>query len=154
NVNVTDGGTAGNGNVFDPQTGTGRAVGVNAEDTAHLNFNINRNAKVYGSGGPLINVFGINNAVINGRINNHTDIKGGGLGAAGSAINVRPEDNAHGTVEIIGNTISAIGQDPAIFAFDHGDGATALSPQLDVTIVSNTVAIVNNGVPGGGFLGA
>src|SRR5262245_64310442 len=132
NVNITDAGSpgspvAGTGNVFDPQGGTGRAIGLNAEDTAHLNFNINRNEKIYGGGGPLINIFGINNAVIQGRIDNNTDIKGQGIGVAGSAINIHPEDNAHATVEVIGNTISNIGgNDPAIFAFDNGDFASYL----------------------------
>src|SRR5262245_31535413 len=112
NVNITDGGVTGNGNNFDPgSTGgvlnTGRAIGLNAEDTAHLNFNINRNEKIYGQGGPIINVFGINNAVINGRIDNNnaannatSGIMGGGFGNAaspGSGINIHPEDNAQAT---------------------------------------------------------
>src|SRR5262249_60391426 len=41
-----------------------------------------------------------------------------------------------------------------IFATDHGDGASLVSPRLDVTIVSNSVALVNNGSSGGGFQGA
>jgi len=154
NVNLTDGNVVGNGNVFDPQGGTGRAIGLNAEDTAHLNFNVNRNAKIYGGGGPIINVFGINTAVINGRIDNNPDIRGGGLNVPGSPISVHPEDNAQAVIEISGNTISQAGQDPGIFAFDHGDGATLLSPQLDVTIAGNSVATVNNGLPGGSFQGA
>src|SRR5262249_14117052 len=60
------------------------------------------------------------------------------------------------TVEVIGNTISNIGQDPGIFANDHGDGAgpSTDSPVLDITIKNNKVALVNNGQTGGGFLGA
>src|SRR5262249_14484279 len=102
NVNLTDGNVVGNGNVFDPQGGTGRAIGLNAEDTAHLNFNVNRNSKIYGGGGPIINVFGINTAVINGRIDNNPDIRGGGLSVPGSPINVHPEDNSQAAIEISG----------------------------------------------------
>src|SRR5262249_59253317 len=122
NVDITDGNVNGNGNVFDPQGGTGRAIGLNAEDTAHLNFNVNRNSKIYGNGGPIVNVFGINTAVINGRIDNNPDIRGGGNGAAGSPINIHPEDNATAAIEVNNNVISQVGNDPGIFAFSHGDG--------------------------------
>src|SRR5262249_4680581 len=126
NVNITDGGTTGNGNVFDPQGGLGRAIGLNAEDTAHLNFNVNRNAKIYGSGGPVFNVFGINNAVIQGRFTNNTDVRGGGDGAAGSPLFIHPEDNATAVVDVSNNAVSQVGNDPGIFATPHGDGQSAL----------------------------
>jgi hypothetical protein len=153
NVNITDGGTVGNGNVFDRQGGLSRAIGLNAEDTAHLNFNVNRNSKIYGSGGPVVNVFGINTAVINGRINNNGDIQGGGVGSVGSAINIHPEDSSSAIVEVIGNTISQIGSDPGVFAFSHGDGGANHSATLDVTIQSNTVTIAGTGVAGNGVVG-
>ncbi|MBZ9757777.1 hypothetical protein LB524_21045, partial [Mesorhizobium sp. ESP6-5] len=152
NVNITDGGTAGNGNTFDPQGGTGRAIGLNAEDTAHLNFKILNNKKIYGNGGPVINVFGINNAVIMGRINNNADIQGGGVGSSGSAIFIHPEDASTGVVEIVGNVISKTGNDAAIFATPHGDGAgpSADNGSLDLTIKNNTITTSGTGTAGNG----
>src|SRR5262249_6104000 len=166
NVNITDGGVVGNGNNFDPgSTGgvlnTGRAIGLNAEDTAHLNFNINRNEKIYGQGGPIINIFGINNAVINGRIDDNnasnnasSGIMGGGIGKPGSGINIHPEDSSTANIEVMNNRIFNIGQDPGIFASNHGDGGTPPSPVLNIKIEGNTVALVNNGQTGGNFQGA
>ncbi|MER9919096.1 MULTISPECIES: hypothetical protein [unclassified Mesorhizobium] len=155
NVNITDGGTVGNGNTFDPQGGLGRAIGLNAEDTAHLNFKILNNKKIYGNGGPVINVFGINNAVIMGRINNNADIKGGGVGSAGSAIFIHPEDASTGIIEIVGNTITGTGNDPAIFATPHGDGAgpSTDNGSLDLTIMNNNIALSGTGVAGSGAVG-
>jgi hypothetical protein len=152
-VNVYDGNVVGQGNTFDPQGGTGRAIGLNAEDTANLKFNILRNVKIWGGGGPIINVIGINSAVIEGRINNNTDIKGQGLSVPGSGINLHPEDNSRGTFEIKSNTVTNIGQDVGIWVFNHGDGTSLLSPQIDATIGSNSVAIVNNGNTGA-YVGA
>src|SRR5262249_8311665 len=151
NVNITDGGVAGNGNTFDPgSTGgvlnTGRAIRLNAEDTAHLNFNINRNELIKGSGGPIINVFGINTAHIEGRIDNNTDIRGGGVGSVGSPIFVHPEDASTAVVEIIGNTITQVGQDPGIFALAHGDGSGPSTDNgtLDITIKNNNITLTAN----------
>ena len=149
NVNITDGGTVGNGNVFDPQGGTGRAIGINAEDTAQIDFNINRNAKIYGSGGPIINVFGINDAQIEGRINNNTDIRGGGVGSVGSPINLHPEDSSNAIIEVIGNTITLSGSDPAIFARSLGDGGGPSTDDatLDVTIRNNNITLSGTALP-------
>ena len=66
---------------------------------------------------------------------------------------MHPEDNATATIEIVGNTITQIGQDPGIFAFSHGDGATALSATLDVTIQSNTLSMNGTGAAGNGSVG-
>ena len=144
NVNITDGGTAGNGNNFDRQAGLSRAIDLNAEDTAHLNFNVNRNLLISGSGGPVINVFGINSAVINGRIDNNGDIRGGGAGSVGSPIFIHPEDNATGVVEIKSNTITLVGNDPGILASIHGDGAAAVNAALDVRIQANNISMVGS----------
>jgi large repetitive protein len=142
-------------NTVDFQTATtGRAVDISAQDTAHSNFNVNHNVKLYGKGGSPINIFGINTAVLQGRIDNNTDIRGGGLSSPGTGINVHPEDSSQGIIEISGNTISQIGQDLGIWTFNHGNGASLLSPQLDVTIVSNNISLVNNGGTGGGYVGA
>ncbi len=153
NVDVVGGGVNANGNTFDPQGGLGRGVDLNAEDTAHLNFNISNNPKIYGNGGPTINVFGINNAVIQGRINNNPDIRGGGVGAAGSPIFLHPEDNSTGTIEVLNNVIAGVGNDPGIFAISHGDGASALSATLDVTLQNNHITIAGTGVAGSGTVG-
>ncbi|MER9643896.1 inverse autotransporter beta domain-containing protein [Mesorhizobium sp. M0239] len=157
NVNIGDG-TVANGNTFDPQaalSGAGRAIGLNAEDTAHLNFKILNNKKIYGKGGPVINVFGINNAVIMGRINSNADIQGGGVGSAGSAIFIHPEDASTGIIEIIGNTITKSGNDPAIFATPHGDGAgpSTDNGSLDLTIMNNNITLSGTGVAGSGAVG-
>src|SRR5262249_37538705 len=60
------------------------------------------------------------------------------------------------TVEVLNNKIFNIGQDPGIFATDHGDGAgpSTDSPVLNIIIANNTIALVNNGQTGGGFQGA
>lgn len=151
NVNIGDG-TTGNGNTFDPQGGTGRAIGLNAEDTAHLNFKILNNKKIYGNGGPVINVFGINNAVIMGRINNNADIQGGGVGSTGSAIFLHPEDASTAVVEIVGNTITKTGNDPAILAIARGDGPgpSADNGSVDLTIKNNTITTSGSGTAGSG----
>ena len=117
-----------------------------------VNFNINNNPKIYGNGGPVINVFGINNAVIQGRINNNTDIRGGGTGAVGSPVFIHPEDNSVAKVEVVGNTISNVGNDPGIMALSHGDGASAVNANLDVTIQSNSITLGGSGVAGNGTL--
>jgi large repetitive protein len=144
NVNITDGGTAGNGNNFDRQGGLSRAIGLNAEDTAHLNFNVNRNLKISGSGGPVINIAGINDAVINGRIDNNGDIQGGGAGSVGSPILVQSEDSTKAVVDVSGNTITNVGNDPGIFALLHGDGISKFNATLDINIVNNHVAMVGS----------
>ncbi|MGX8010565.1 beta strand repeat-containing protein [Mesorhizobium sp. ORM8.1] len=153
NVNITDGGVAGNGNTFDPggtTTQTGRAIGLNAQDTAQLNFNINRNKKIYGHGGPVINIFSIDNATIMGRIDNNADIQNNATGSnfAGSPINISTEDNSTGVVEVIGNAIINNGQDAAISAGVTGDGISKFSASLDITIQNNniTMAGYNTGV--------
>jgi hypothetical protein len=151
NVNIADGGVAGNGNNFIP-TGSNlmRAIGLNAEDTAHLNFNVNHNVKIYGAGGPIINVFGINTAVINGRIDNNPDIRNIVNDSAGSPIFIHPEDASTAVVEIIGNTITNQGHDPAIFVTPHGDGAGPSTDDgsLDITISSNTITNTFNTAAG------
>jgi len=79
---------------------------------------------------------------------------GGGLNTPGSGIFIHPEDSSTANVEIVGNRILNIGQDPGIFATDHGDGVNLLSPVLNIKIENNTVALVNNGGTGGTFQGA
>ena len=148
NVDIVGGGVNANGNTFDNQGNLGRAVDLNAEDTADLNFNINNNPKIYGRGGPVINIFGINSAAIQGRISNNPDIRAGGNGQPGSPIFVHPEDNATGIVEILNNAISQIGNDPGIFATPHGDGGLNHSATLDLTIRLNSLAIASTD-PGG-----
>ncbi|PYS45742.1 MAG: hypothetical protein DMF68_21345, partial [Acidobacteria bacterium] len=116
---------------FDQQTASvGRAVDISAQDTAQVNFNINHNTKLYGKGGSAVNIFGIKNAVLQGRIDNNTDVREGGIDSPGTAINVHPEDSSHGIIEISGNTITGIGSssDYGINAFNHGDGASLHSP--------------------------
>jgi hypothetical protein len=58
NVNITDGGVAGFGNNFVPNGQQLRAIGLNAEDFARLNFNIDRNVAISGNGGSTIGIFG------------------------------------------------------------------------------------------------
>ncbi|HEX8449999.1 MAG TPA: SdrD B-like domain-containing protein, partial [Allosphingosinicella sp.] len=153
NVNITNGGTAGNHNVFDRQGGLSRAIGLNAEDTANLNFNVTNNT-INGSGGPIVNVFGINSANIMGRINANT-ITGGGAGSAGSAIYVHPEDSAKAIIEVLNNTISQTGNDAGISASSSGDGANGSSDfaTLDITIANNNIAITGTGQAGNGSVG-
>ncbi|HEX8772070.1 MAG TPA: tandem-95 repeat protein [Pyrinomonadaceae bacterium] len=148
NVNITGVGNTANGNSFDPGfPNLGRAIDLNAQDTAALNFNINENPKIYGTGGPIINVFGTVNAQINGHIRNNPDIRNAsdtlGATAIGSAIYFHPEDSADGRVEITGNTISKIGKDQAILLLNHGNGAALLDGIIDGIVASNNISIAN-----------
>ena len=152
NTNVTD-------STFDPASaasgGIGRAIEIGATQTAHANFNINHNLKLYAKDGIAVNIFGFNSGVLQGRIDNNTDIRGGGVGSPGDGIAIHPEDDAQAIVEVIGNTITGIGSTTAagIHAFNHGDGGSLLSPVLDVTIKNNNINLVDNGVTGGGYNG-
>ncbi|HEX8466469.1 MAG TPA: Ig-like domain-containing protein, partial [Allosphingosinicella sp.] len=149
NVNITNGGTVGNHNVFDRASGLSRAIGLNAEDTANLNFKVTDNV-ISGSGGPIINMFSINDAQVMGRINNNT-ITGGGAGAAGSAIFVHAEDHSNAIVEILNNVITSNGQDPGISVTSVGDGPGPSSDNstLDVVIANNSITMTNNEATGG-----
>ncbi|WP_136616191.1 MULTISPECIES: hypothetical protein [Mesorhizobium] len=144
NVNITDGGTVGNGNTFDP-TGTNqlsRAIGLNAQDTAHLTFNINRNKKIYGSGGPVINIYGQDSANIQGRINNNGDIQNNNTSATsvGGPIFIHTTSTAAtAVVEIIGNTILNNGSSPSIEADVVGQGGASDHGTMDITIRNNTL---------------
>ncbi|WP_232375596.1 hypothetical protein [Mesorhizobium comanense] len=144
NVNITDGGTAGNGNTFDP-TGTNqlsRAIGLNAQDTAQLTFNINRNKKIYGSGGPIINIYGQDSANIQGRINNNGDIQNNNTAAnsIGGPISIHTSSTAAtAVVEIIGNTIVNNGGSPSIEADVVGQGGASDHGTMDITIMNNTL---------------
>ncbi len=55
-----------------------RAIGLNAEDTADLNFNINRNTTITGIGGPVLEIFGVNDSVISGHVDNNGNIENNG----------------------------------------------------------------------------
>jgi hypothetical protein len=144
NVNITNGGTSGNHNVFDRQGGLSRAIGLNAEDTAILRFIVTDNT-ISGSGGPIINMFSINDAQVMGRINNNT-ITGGGVGSVGSPIFIHPEDSSNAIIEVKNNVITQVGQDPGIMAISSGDGAgpSADDATLDITIANNTITLTNN----------
>jgi Bacterial Ig domain/Carboxypeptidase regulatory-like domain len=142
NLTVTDGGVVGNGNNFDPQNTTngGRAVGVNTQDTAHTNFNINRNPKIWGSAGPIINIYGQNSSVTNGYILNNPDIRNNSTAGSpvGSPIYIHPQDNATGFVKVSGNTIITK-NDPGIFCNVVGDGVSLFNAALDVELASNNI---------------
>ncbi len=155
-VDITDAGSpgspvAGTGNTFTP-TGSNlmRAIDLSAEDTANLFFNINRNGLIKGAGGPIINVFGINTAHLEGRIDNNSDIRNGVDDSAGSPIFIHPEDASTAVVEIIGNTITNQGHDRAIFVTPHGDGAGPSTDNgtLDITISNNTITNTFNTAAG------
>ncbi|WP_143748371.1 S-layer family protein [Mesorhizobium carmichaelinearum] len=144
NVNITDGGTVGNGNTFDP-TGTNqlsRAIGLNAQDTAHLTFNINRNKKIYGSGGPVINIYGQDSANIQGRIDGNGDIQNNNTAAnsVGGPIFIHTTSTAAtAAIEIMNNTIINNGGSPSIEADVVGQGGASDHGTMDITIVGNTL---------------
>ena len=146
NVNITDGGTPGNGNSFTPGTVASRAVGLNAQDTAHLNFNIDRNVAMVGYGGPVVEIFGINSAVINGHVDDNTNIANNGTtNRAGSPLDFDIEDNANAVIEASGNTINNAGQDAALVAFATGDGGTTNNKaSLDLTLANNLIAMTGS----------
>jgi hypothetical protein len=144
NVNITGAGNTANGNTFNPGFPLlGRAIDLNAQDTAALNFNINENPIIYGTGGPIINIFGTVNAQINGHIRNNPDIRNAtdtiGALAVGSAIYFHPEDSADGRVEISGNNIPKVGKDQAILLLNHGNGAALLDGIIDGIVANNTI---------------
>jgi hypothetical protein len=143
-VNITGAGNSANGNTFDPVApNLGRAIDLNAQDTAQLNFNINENPKIYGAGGPIVNIFGTVNAQINGHIRNNPDMRGGGAGSPGSVIYFHPEDSADGRVEITNNVITNVGNDQAILLLNHGNGAALLDGVIDGIVANNTITVGN-----------
>jgi len=143
-VNITDGGTVGNGNVFDPQGGTGRAIGLSAEDSSALTFNINDNAQIYGNGGPTIAIVGIDDAQVMGRIEDNGDIRGGGAGSVGSPVLVDSQGSAEVIVSVARNTISEVGFDPGIMGSSSGDGVL-LDATLDIIIADNDITLAVSG---------
>ena len=141
NVNVT-------GSSFDPVAPTaGRAIDLSSNNTAALNFNINNNPKIYAIGGIAINLFAISSSVMQGRINNNPDIKLGGPVTAGSGIVGQVNDNATSTLEVIGNTISGIGNDRGIRMVSE-IGSTSPAGRLDATITGNSVSIDPSSIAG------
>jgi hypothetical protein len=133
-VNVT-------GSSFDPVApGTGRAVDFTGQTTGVLNFNVNNNPKIYANGGTAVNVFAVDNSTVQGRVNNNPDIRLGGAGTAGTGVQMQVNQNATLAIEVIGNTISNIGNDKGIW------GLSILKPsgtggRLDATITGNNVSV-------------
>ncbi len=126
---------------FDPVApGIGRGVELTAQGTGVLNFNINDNPKIYSNGGTAVNIFTVDSAVAQGRINNNPDIRGGGAGSSGSGIVAQVNQNATLAVEISGNTISNIGTDMGIQAFSRLKTSGA-GGRIDATITNNNVSV-------------
>jgi CSLREA domain-containing protein len=144
-------------NTFDPTGGAGGGIGrgpdLESAGTSHLNFNINHNTKIYGKNGSAVNIVGFNTSVLQGRVDNNTDIRCGGVGSPGTGVVVSPQDDSTGTVEVIGNTISQIGKDNGVTVLTHGDGASAHSATLDATVTNNTITLITNGGSGAGYVG-
>ncbi|HKO96860.1 MAG TPA: LamG-like jellyroll fold domain-containing protein, partial [Pyrinomonadaceae bacterium] len=134
---------------------TGRAFEVVSQNSATAKFNVNHNLKLYSKGGTAVNLVGFGSSTLMGRVNNNPDIRCGGVGSPGTGISFSPEDNSVGTVEINGNTISQIGSvtDAGIRILPFGDNISQFSATADATIQSNSIALINNGVSGGGYVG-
>ncbi|MFL6373799.1 MAG: beta strand repeat-containing protein, partial [Pyrinomonadaceae bacterium] len=140
NIDITGQGVDANGNTFTPAAAPGsRAIGLNSQDTAHLNFNVNHNTHIQGFGGPIVNIYAQDAANIQGHIDNNPDMQNTQPGSAGSPIFIHPQDNATGIVEVSGNTIINKGNNDGISAQIHGDGISRFSAALDLTIASNTI---------------
>jgi hypothetical protein len=129
-----------------------RAIGLNAQDTAHLNFNIDRNQLIEGYGGPVLEIFSTGTAAVQGHIDNNGDIENNGTtNRAGSPIFIDTEDSSSAVVDISGNTIKHLGQDAGIDALVQGNGTNLHSATQDLTIASNSIdmtgsADANNGI--------
>jgi hypothetical protein len=134
------------GSTFDPVSpGIGRAVDFAAQNSGILNFNINTNPKIYSNGGTAVNVFVVDQAVAQGRINNNADIRVGGAATAGSGIVTQVQNNATLAVEIDSNTISNIGNDRGIQAFSSFNSGGG-GGRLDATITNNSVSVSGSSI--------
>jgi hypothetical protein len=132
NVNIT-------GSSFDPVApGLSRAVDLSSQGTSTLNFNVNNNPKVWANGGTAVNIFAVDSSVAQGRINNNPDIRGV-VTSPGSGIVTQVNNTATLTVEIIGNTISNIGNGKGIQAL--GTNGTGSGARIDATITNNNVSV-------------
>jgi large repetitive protein len=134
NANVTD-------SNFDPVApGTGRAVDFVSQNSGALNFNVNRNPKLYSNGGNAINLFAVDTSAMQGRINDNPDIKLGGAGTAGSGIFAQLNNNATMVVQVNNNVISGIGTDKGFAALStlkpSGTGG-----RIDATVTNNNVTL-------------
>ncbi len=132
---------------------TGRAVDIAAQDSATHNFNVMRNTKLYALGGSAVAIYSFGTSTIQGRVQNNTDIRTGGVGSPGTGIFFEPQDNSNGFVDISNNALSQIGSTTSsgirVLAF----GTAGTAPDADATIANNTIAIINNGISGGGYNG-
>jgi large repetitive protein len=141
NANIT-------GSTFDPTApGTGRGVDLSAQNTSTLNFNVNSNTKIYSNGGNAVNVFGIDSAVLQGRINNNADIRVGGAGTPGTAVATQINNNATLVVEVSGNTITNVGNDRGIHALSTQKPSGA-GGRIDATITNNNVTVDGTSISG------
>src|SRR6185503_19796515 len=105
------------------------------------------NPIVYARNGPAINIFGDVSAVINGRINNNSDVQvksNPGGSQVGSAIRANINKNSTAKLEVKSNVIN-IGSDDAGIDLT-GIGKTIANPSgtissLDATVTGNSVTI-------------
>ena len=142
NVNITNGGVTGDGNTFTPGTGDeGRAIGLNVQDTAQLNYDIENNIAIKGNGGPVLEIFSKDSGSSQGRIDNNADIENngtstaanGGPNSAGSPVFIFIEDSSKAIVDISNNTINNSGEDANL------DVNVQQSATLDANITGNHI---------------
>jgi hypothetical protein len=136
------------GSTFDRGTGIGIGMDLAAADNATLTFNVIGNPVIYSNGGPAVNVFSIDAAFIQGRINDNPDIQVGGVDTSGIGISVQVNESAQGIVEINNNTISNIGLDAGIRVISRllggaACGTTCTAGRLDATITNNDVTLAD-----------
>ncbi len=141
NVNITDGGTAGNGNSFTPGTvayarhrverrGHRESQFQHQPQHDHLWVWRPRSSRSSAS----------TTSVINGHVDNNSDIANNGTtNRAGSPLDFDIEDNSTAAIEASGNTINNAGQDAGIVAFAAGTAATPTQATQDLTMASNTI---------------
>jgi hypothetical protein len=143
-INVT-------GSTFMPQPGSGIGLDLATADSGNLTFNVIGNPMIYSDDGPAVNVFAIDTATIEGRINDNPDVRLGGVATAGIGIGVQVNEDARGIVEISGNTISDIGFDAGIRVISRlkagaACGTTCTAGRLDAIIDGNDVTIDSGGL--------
>jgi hypothetical protein len=149
NVDFTD------SSVEQQTAATGRSVDIGAQNSAQINFNVNRNSKLYSKGGTSVNIYSFDTATIQGHVNNNTDIRCGGVGSPGTGVSFQPQDDSVGRIEIASNTISQIGSttDAGIRILAFGDGGSEVDATADATITNNNITLISNGLTGGSYIG-
>jgi len=136
---------------LDPGTGTMIGIDLAADNSATLKFNIQNNTKIWSRNGPAVNIFGDNNAVVDGRINNNPDIRvlSNVAGSqVGSAVRANLNKSSVGRLEVKSNVINIGSDDSGIDISAIGETTNTAGGTVDATITGNNITIGNTSAYG------